>query len=92
MTDHIQKFLLVFILGLVFPTYAYACMSRTPVATSIEKHSIIFSGKMAGCFSEDEQNYIKFSLDRMWKGKGENQLTFATKECPVTFLKREARI
>lgn len=86
MTDHIQKSLLVFILGLVFPTCAYACVLPTSVQESIKKHNVIFSGTVDGCFSDkdgSDESYVRFSLDRMWKGKGERTLLFPYKCSPM---------
>ncbi len=82
----IVRILMIITVFLVGFNSALACQIPTSVSKSIQAHNIIFSGKVEGCFSEGDQSYLKFSLDRMWKGKGEKQFTYLS-SCPSSFFK-----
>ena len=57
------------------PNIAYACIIAQSVEDAVREHDVVFYGTMEGCYSDQKESYIKFTVDSIWKGRIQEDYT-----------------
>ena len=79
--------LLITFIVLNNPSPSYACIMLPSAEEAYEEHDIVFTGKVIGCTTTTDDEYITFKVNKIWKGDKKSELTAIHKCSEKSFFK-----
>jgi len=75
------------------PVFSCSCVVPPPPKTALRQATAVFSGKVLSVKLKNDQQLVKFEVDRIWKGVSDNTVLITTGlgsgDCGYNFSKGE---